>query len=138
MRDLCWACKSFKEIAYTEVETKRPFCQGCLDQQPLTSEQKALIFLMLTIPFKPGDRVKCHTAGGTPVELYDGIGTVQEISTDIERGCGTMVYPTFRVKIEEKQYPSCPDEIWFCENGLRKLTEKEAEDFAKRHLPAQS
>jgi hypothetical protein len=120
MRDMCSGCRKFKDVAWTEEQTGRAFCEECLAQLPWTSEQRALMFLMLTIPFRPGDRVECRTAGGTPVELYDGIGTVQEISTSLEHG-GTMVFPTFRVTLDEKAYPSCPDEVWYTECCLTKV-----------------
>lgn len=122
MKDLCFGCKLFKDIYWTENETGRTFCENCSRQQPWTSEEIGFMFLAMTVPFKPGDRVRCTTAGGTPVELYDGIGTVQEVSVGpwTETG-GTMVYPTFRVTIEEKAYKSCPDEVWYTECCLKKV-----------------
>ena len=79
-------------------------------------------FLALTIPFQVGDRVECRTAG----RLYDGIGTVQEASTD-PANYGTPVYPSFRVAITDKAYPTAPDEIWYTEACL-KLVEKAGAD----------
>jgi hypothetical protein len=120
MRDLCSGCKTFQEIAWTEEETCRAFCFVCVQQLPPTSEQLALTFLALTVPFLPGDRVECRTGA----ILYDGIGVVQEISTDIRHG-GTQVFPTFRVVMEEKAYPEVPDEMWFTECCLTKLAKAE-------------
>ena len=50
---------------------------------PPTAEELALLFIAATTPFKVGDVVECRTAG----EIYDGIGVVEEISTDLEQWC---------------------------------------------------
>lgn len=114
--DLCFGCKAFKEIAYTEAGTDRTFCQQCALQLPPTSEDLALLFIAITNPFKVGDRVEARTAG----QVYDGIGTVTEISTQIING-GTPVYPSFRVELETKEHDLAPDAAWYTEICLRKV-----------------
>lgn len=119
-RDLCWGCRQFRDIAWTEESTARPYCPDCAAQLPPTAEEQAFDFLMRTLPFKPGDRVECRTAA----QLFDGVGTVQKISMDLENG-GTLVYPAFLVKIDEKAYDSAPDECWYTEICLTHLTNAE-------------
>jgi len=114
--DLCWSCRGYREVAWTEESTARAFCAECIAALPPTSEEIAWAFVLLTIPFRPGDKVEARTAA----ELYDGIGTVREISMSLEHG-GTPVYPTFRVVIDEKAYPSCPDEMWYTECCLTRV-----------------
>lgn len=112
----CWGCKARKEITYVEEETGREFCYECMLALPPTNDELRRIFLMLTIPFKVGDRVEART-GAT---LYDGVGVVTEISTSLEHG-GTVVYPTFLVKMEQKAYSEVPDEMWMTEVCLQKV-----------------
>lgn len=116
-KDLCWNCKDYVEIAYTEAGTLRSFCKPCALQLPPTSEELALIFLEVTCPFKVGDKVEARTAG----EVFDGVGVVQEISTELRNG-GTRVYPSFRVKLETKEHDLAPDEAFYTEICLRKVT----------------
>lgn len=110
IRDLCTSCKNFREIAYIEKDTDRPFCEACALELPPTSEELAMLFIMATIPFKVGDVVECRTGA----EIYDGIGVVEEISTSLEHG-GTMVYPIFLVRLTEKVYPNLRDVIGYTE-----------------------
>lgn len=110
VRDLCASCKNFREIAYIEKDTNRCFCSDCAQALPPTAEELALLFIAATTPFKVGDVVECRTAG----EIYDGIGVVEEISTDLEHGA-TAVYPTFLVRLTEKAYPNLRDAMWYCE-----------------------
>lgn len=114
--DLCFGCKAFKEIAYTEAGTDRTFCQQCALQLPPTSEDLALLFIAVTNPFKVGDRVEARTAG----TVFDGTGVVEEISTQIIHG-GTPVYPSWRVRLETKEHDLAPDEAWYTEICLRKV-----------------
>jgi hypothetical protein len=115
MRDLCFGCKSFQEIVYTEGGTDHPFCEACALVQPLTSDEWALVLLTapwspFSAPFKPGDRVEARTAA----TIYDGIGEVTDVSMSLEHG-GTPVYPTFKVIINEKAHDQAPDEAWYTE-----------------------
>ena len=110
--ELCEFCQDIKPVAYTD-SVGRTWCQECYDLLTVPGEP-IMDFLAATVPFKVGDKVECRTAG----RLYDGIGVVEEVSTDPEN-YGTPVYPSFRVKIEEKAYPTAPDEIWYTEACLR-------------------
>lgn len=113
----CWGCKARREITYTEQETGRDFCHDCMMALPPSNDELRMIFLMMTIPFKVGDRVEART-GAT---LFDGVGVVSEVSTSLEHG-GTVVYPTFLVEIDDKAYPEAPDNCWYTEVCLSKLT----------------
>lgn len=123
VRDLCASCKNFREIAYIEKDTNRCFCSDCAQALPPTAEELALLFIAATTPFKVGDVVECRTAG----EIYDGIGVVEEVSTDLEKG-GTMVYPIFLVRMTEKAYPNLRDVIPYTEVCLQKVSEKGGDD----------
>ena len=112
--DFCSGCKTIAEIIYTETETDRSFCKKCTVALPPSSEELALIFLALTVPFKVGDRVEARTAG----QIFDGVGTVEEISTELKNG-GTRVFPSFRVKLETKEHDQAPDEAWYTECCLK-------------------
>jgi hypothetical protein len=125
MRDLCWSCKSFKDIVYTEDGTNHPFCEECLAKIPLSSDEWA--FILLTSPwspygppFKEGDVVECRTAGQT----YDGVGTVHEMDMAFEHG-GTPVYPTWRVVMTTKAREDALDEQWYTENCLTRVNQEE-------------
>jgi hypothetical protein len=113
--ELCASCKQMREPAATYDELH--YCQDCLGSVPDAPELYGLAFLLATIPFHVGDKVECRTAG----ELYDGIGTVQEIDTEFKMG-GTPVFPAFRVLLEEKAEPFLPDNLWYTENGLKKVS----------------
>lgn len=114
--DICWNCKLYVEIAYHEAETLRAFCKQCALQLPPTSEELALLFLEATCPFRVGDRVEARTAG----EVFDGIGEVTEVSTELRHG-GTRVYPAFHVKLETKEHDRAPEEAWYTEICLKKV-----------------
>ena len=116
VRDLCYGCKAFVDIAYWEQDTNRAFCQKCALELPPTSEELALLFIALTTPFKVGDRVEARTAG----EIFDGVGTVTDMFTDLEHG-GTLVYPTWRVVIDEPAYEGAPEEALYTEICLKKV-----------------
>jgi hypothetical protein len=117
---LCYGCKTFKEVAYIQPGTDHGFCVSCRWDQPITLEDVAL-FLLTTPgspigpPFAVGDVVEARVAG----ILYDGIGTIAEMSMTLERGAGTPVYPTFRVVFTEKaDTHDVPDECFYPENCL--------------------
>ena len=112
--ELCASCNQMSEPAATYYELH--YCQDCVSMMPIPSEVYGLAFLLASIPFHVGDKVECRTAG----ELYDGIGTVKEIDTDFKMG-GTPVFPAFRVLLEEKAESHLPDELWYTENGLKKV-----------------
>lgn len=115
--DLCWNCRSYKEIAYIEAETERHFCMECALQLPINSEDLAQLFLSVTVPFDVGERVQAWTGG----QVFDGTGVITEISTNLRNG-GTNVYPTFHVAIDAKEYPEAPDEAWYTEICLKKVS----------------
>jgi len=121
MRDLCYGCKQFQEIAYTEGGTDHQFCEPCSMVQPLTSDEWALMLLVAPDspwgpPFRPGDKVEARTAG----QIYDGVGEVAQMSMSLEHG-GTPVYPSFRVVLNEKAHDQAPDEAWYTEVCLTKV-----------------
>lgn len=129
MRDLCFGCKSFKEIVYTEGGTDHPFCQECAAIQPLTSDEWAFVLLTapwspFSAPFKPGDKVEARQvieSDGVNVKfLFEGVGEVTDVSTSMEHGA-TAVYPTFKVIINEKAHDEAPDEAWYPELCLTKV-----------------
>jgi hypothetical protein len=75
-----------------------------------------LQYLMTTVPFKEGDRVQCRTGG----VIFDGVGTVQEVSFDLEHG-GTLIFPMFRVSIDEPADELSPAEGWYSEICLARV-----------------
>lgn len=113
----CWGCKSPKEIYYTEEETLRSFCADCVTTIPPSSDEMRLMYLLLTIPFKVGDRVEARTAA----TVFDGVGVVEDVSTSLEHG-GTVVYPSFLVRLETKEHDKAPDSAWYTEICLTKVT----------------
>ena len=68
-------------------------------------------YLLATVPYQEGDRVECRTAG----VIFDGIGTVQDVSFEVERGGGTPIFPAFLVKIDEPANDDSPEEGWYTE-----------------------
>ncbi len=103
---VCYSCKHPRDIIYTD-ELERGFCSQCYVPRDL---MWAVNFMAMTIPYRVGDRVACRTGG----QIYDGIGVVEEISTDLKHG-GTWVHPMYRVRLTEKAYDSVPDEVWYTE-----------------------
>ena len=121
MRDLCAGCKRFREIDYTSPEGQ-PWCPECSVIPPLTSDEWALVMLTspdspVGPPFRPGDQVEARTAG----VIYDGKGEVTHMSFNLEHG-GTPVYPSFRVVLSEKAHDKAPDEAWYTEVCLTKVS----------------
>lgn len=114
--DICWNCRNYVEIVYHESGTMRAFCKPCALQLPPTSDELALLFLEATCPFKVGDQVEARTAG----EVFDGVGKVTEISTELRNG-GTRVFPSFHVQLETKEHDLAPEEAWYTEVCLKKV-----------------
>lgn len=112
---LCDACKELRPVAWTD-SVGREYCIGCFATLPVPTANRLLEFLMRTVPFSVGDRVECRTAGA----LYDGVGTIDQISVEPEN-YGTPVYPSFHVVIDEKAYPEAPDDLWYMETQLTKV-----------------
>lgn len=113
---LCESCRELKpDIAWTDT-LGREYCTDCFSIMPVATAPRMLAFLALTIPFHVGDRVECRTAGA----LYDGVGVVEEISTD-PATFGTPVYPAFHVRIQDKAYEEAPDDRWYMETQLKKV-----------------
>ena len=110
MTRLCFGCHSLRDIAYVDP-IDRGYCIPCAVALPIGSVTRAMGFLSLTVPFKPGDRVGAYTAG----ELYDGIGTVVGVSFDCRV---TPIEPTFRVRIDEPADPEVAAEGNYTERCL--------------------
>lgn len=122
--DICHGCKAYREIVYREDGTDRPFCRDCALQLPPSSEELAQLFLNLTVPFKIGQKVIAKQVVACDGEAIDfrteGTGEVLEVSTDLRHG-GTPVYPTFRVRIDDKRHDEAPDEAWYTEICLERV-----------------
>lgn len=109
---VCWTCKASTDIAHTD-ELGRSFCAICMATRPVPSVVQALQYLRVTVPYAPGDRVKCWT-GGKQYGIYRGTGHVVRMSTSIE-DLATPVVPMFLVAMDEKAADDVPDEIFFTE-----------------------
>lgn len=111
---LCWNCKLPAEPPLLVDDLARVLCANCQhsDYHP---ELLGLAYLQATIPYKAGDRVHASTAG----EVYDGIGTVREVSTELRHG-GSPVHPSFLVEIDDPANPDAPDKGWYTEPCLRR------------------
>lgn len=112
---LCTSCQRLKPVESTD-SVGRAYCAECMEMIRTAPLPTNLLILAATIPFDVGDRVEARTAG----VLYEGIGVIDEISTDI-KNWGTPVYPSFHVVFEKKAYPEVPDAVWFMETQLRKV-----------------
>lgn len=110
---LCWNCKKPSEPAVVD-ELARALCADCCRGPAIPPELFGLAYLRATIPYKHGDRVHATTAG----EVYDGVGTVVEVSEELRHG-GSPVYPSFLVRIEEPANEDAPAEGWYTEPCLR-------------------
>lgn len=119
MTRLCFGCKELQEIAYVDA-ISRGYCSECTMSLPIGSVVRAMGFLSLTIPYKPGDRVQAYTAG----ELYDGVGTVTDVHYDLKHG-GTPVIPMFRVIIDEPADEHAPTSGLYPEACLKRAHELE-------------
>jgi hypothetical protein len=129
--DLCYGCKRFVEIAWTEGGTERPYCRACTDAIPPTQDQLNMLLLLapwspIGPPFVPGDVVEARTGA----ILFDGVGTVREMSTSLKNGA-TPIYPTFLVTITEKAHEGAPDEAWYTEVCLTRVAEPPTGDGAR-------
>jgi hypothetical protein len=113
---LCESCKELKPIVYIDP-VDREYCEDCFTTLPVPTATRIMDYLLRTIPFQVGDVVEARTGG----VIYDGIGTIDEISMDPEK-YGTPVYPSFHVIIEKKGFPEAPDDRWYMEAQLRRVT----------------
>lgn len=125
--EICCGCKLPRKTEYVHPETGQPFCEGCSLGMPISPVEWALLLLtqpgsMVGPPFLPGDRVECRHAA----TVYEGVGEVREISMNLERGGGTPLYPMFRVVMIDKAADTVPDESWYSEVSLTKVTQKES------------
>lgn len=111
---LCWNCKADGDPAVVD-EIGRCLCADCCRGPLIPPELLGLAYLQATMPYKQGDRVHASTAG----EVYDGVGTVREVSTELRHG-GSPVYPSFLVEIDEPANPDAPDKGWYTEPCLRR------------------
>jgi hypothetical protein len=68
------------------------------------------------VAFELGERVECRTGG----QLYDGIGTLMELSILLDNW-GTPVHPVFRVVIDEPVNEQIPHDLWYTEICLTKV-----------------
>lgn len=116
---LCESCRELKPVAYTDP-VEREYCAQCFADLPVPTIERIVSYLMFTIPLHVGDRVECRTAG----VLFDGVGTIDEISIEPEK-FGTPAYPSFHVVIDQPAYPTAPADRWYCERQLRPV---ESED----------
>lgn len=112
---LCEFCYQLKPVAHTDA-VGRAYCAECVAALVEVASPTILDYLSATVPFQLGDRVECRTAGA----LYDGVGVIDEVSTELAK-FGTPVHPSFHVRIIEKAYPEAPDELWYMENQLQKV-----------------
>jgi hypothetical protein len=114
---LCETCKELKPVVYIDP-VGREYCEGCFITLPVPTATRIMDFLWRTIPFQVGDRVECRTAN----IVFDGVGVIDEVSID-PANYGTPVYPSFRVRITKKAYPEAPDECWYMEAQLRRVSD---------------
>lgn len=110
----CYICKK-PESLFTD-KVGRGYCEDCLTTLPAPGNAEMIAALTATIPFAPGDRVEARTGA----ILFDGVGTVTDISFDIQHG-GTPVYPAFRVVIDQKAYEDAPDDCYYTECCLTRV-----------------
>jgi hypothetical protein len=120
---LCEVCKELKETAYTDP-VGREYCTDCFSVLPIPTASRIIEYLMLTIPFKVGDRVECRTAG----VLLDGVGNIDEISIEPEK-FGTPAYPSFNVVIDDPAYPEAPKSCWYMETQLTKVDDMSVKKY---------
>lgn len=120
---LCEICKELKETAYTDP-VGREYCGDCFSILPIPTASRIIEYLMLTIPFKIGDRVECRTAG----VLFDGTGTIDEVSIEPEK-FGTPAYPSFHVVIDDKAYSEAPDSLYYMETQLTKVDDMSVKKY---------
>lgn len=113
---VCRGCKHLRPIVHTD-ELGMEYCAECAADLPKPSEVAGLEFLLASIPYGKGDRVECRTAG----TMYDGAGEVTDVSFQVERGGGTLVYPAFLVKIDEPANEHSPAEAWYTETCLTRV-----------------
>jgi hypothetical protein len=114
--NLCWGCKQFREAVVIDDAT-RSFCSDCANLLPSSRDLALLDFLAATVPYAVGDKVSCKTGA----QIYDGVGTVTKVSFD-PADLASPVMPMFLVSIDEKAYDEVPDEVWYSEVCLERVT----------------
>jgi hypothetical protein len=112
--ECCYLCKAFKEIVYVD-ELDQSYCMDCFVTTPIPGDVWGRIFLLMTVPFQVGDKVKCSL-----YDRYEGIGHVDAVHFDLKHG-GTPVYPTFHVVMDEKAFDEVPDDSLYTEVCLEKV-----------------
>lgn len=118
MTGVCQSCKQLAEIVHTD-DLGLEYCALCTADLPKPSEVLGLEYLLANPPYAQGDRVECRTAG----QIYDGVGIVQDISFEIERGGGTLLYPAFLVTIDEPANEHSPAQAFYTEPCLTRVKE---------------
>lgn len=116
---ICIGCRLPRRVVRTDNNDLH-YCAKCAAVLPEPSETRALKFLLATLPFTPGERVECRTGG----QIYDGVGTVDDVSFDFEKTGGTIIYPAFHVVIDQPAYPDAPEEGWYNEATLQRVMAK--------------
>lgn len=77
-----------------------------------------MTFLAATVPYDVGDVVSCKTGG----QVYEGIGRIVRVSFD-PADLASPVMPMFLVRMENKAYEDVPDEVWFSEICMERVTQ---------------
>lgn len=95
-------------------------CDDCASLNAQTPSPPVTLgsFLAVSTPFVVGDRVECRTGA----VWRDGIGTIDEVDYTFHHG-GTPVYPTFHVVIDEPVNEDSPQEAWYTEVCLTRVSE---------------
>lgn len=115
---ICEGCKEIQSIGWTD-SVGREYCIPCFMDLHAPSTYRMLEHLTFSIPYQVGQRVRCYTAA----TLYDGIGTIDEISIEPEK-YGTPVYPSFHVTLTQKAYPEAPDSLYYTEACLKPVVDE--------------
>jgi hypothetical protein len=120
MTGLCQGCRRIRALSHTD-EADRSYCADCADLLPVAQSAVLVAFLANTVPYREGDIVSCKTGA----QVYDGIGHVVQVSFSPE-DLASPVVPMFRVAIDEPAYPEVPNEVWYSEICMSRVTDKEA------------
>lgn len=115
MDDLC-SNQDRRLGIYEDEITLRPYCTVCAATEATSSRNVHLQFLSDLVPYVPGERVECWTAG----TIYEGFGIVQRVSTDLIDG-GTPVHPAYLVRLDDRDEP-----LWFTPICLKRARSEES------------